>query len=60
MIDVFKTFQPVDLAGWAERKPCGQGALWVFVLAPSGTALRGELELLAREAACGQPTPPAH
>jgi len=59
VIDIFKTFQPVDLTGWAERRACGQGALWVFVLAPSATPLRGELDQLAREAACGQPTPPA-
>jgi len=58
VIDVFKTFQPVDLAGWAERRGCGQGSLWVFVLAPAASPVRGELDTLAREAACGQPTPP--
>jgi hypothetical protein len=58
VIDVFNTFQPVALAGWAERRGCGQGSLWVFVLAPTASPVRGELDTLAREAACGQPTPP--
>jgi hypothetical protein len=54
VIDAFKTFAPVELAGWAERRACGDGAVWRFVLAPAGTTLRGELDTLAQAAACGQ------
>jgi hypothetical protein len=54
VIDAFKTFAPVELAGWAERRACGQGAVWRFVLAPAATTRRGELDTLAQAAACGQ------
>jgi hypothetical protein len=52
VIDAFKTGAPVDLVGWAERRSCGSGALWVFVLARSDSPLRGELDPLARSAGC--------
>jgi hypothetical protein len=56
--DAFKTKQPLDLVGWAERRGCGAGALWSFVLAPEASALRPRLDALAAEAACDQPVPP--
>lgn len=52
VFDAFKTAQPIDLVGWAERRACGSGALWVFVLAPATTAIRGQLDTLARTARC--------
>ncbi|HKE19460.1 MAG TPA: hypothetical protein VKB80_31500 [Kofleriaceae bacterium] len=55
VIDAFKTGAPVDLVGWAERTACERGALWVFVLARADSPLRGELDALARSAACGAP-----
>lgn len=58
VFDAFKTKQPVDLEGWAERGACGTGALWRFVLAPSGSALRPTLDGLVAGAACDQPVPP--
>ncbi|MDQ3368697.1 MAG: hypothetical protein M3680_24980 [Myxococcota bacterium] len=53
--DAFKTAQPIELIGWAERTSCASGALWVFVLAPATSPLRGELDELAATARCGQP-----
>lgn len=50
VFDGFKTGKPVDLVGWAERAPCGTGALWVFVLAPEQTSIRTQLDELATEA----------
>ena len=38
--------------GWAERRACPTGALWVFVFSPKSSALRGELEALAIVARC--------
>jgi hypothetical protein len=58
VFDAFKTKQPLDLIGWAERRACGPGALWRFVLAPASSGLRPELERLAGEAACAQAVPP--
>jgi hypothetical protein len=58
VFDAFKTKQPLDLVGWAERGACGTGALWRFVLAPASSALRPALEHLAAAAACDQPVPP--
>jgi len=58
VFDAFKTKQPLDLVGWAERRPCGSGALWSFVLAPAASALRPQLEALVADAACDQPVPP--
>jgi hypothetical protein len=52
VIDAFKTGAPIDLVGWATRTSCGSGALWVFVLAPADSPLRGELDTLARSAGC--------
>lgn len=46
----------VELAGWAARTPCGDGALWVFVLAPPASPLRAELDAVAADARCGQPS----
>lgn len=58
VFDAFKTRQPLDLVGWAERGGCGTGALWRFVLAPAASALRPQLERLVAAAACDQPVPP--
>ena len=55
VIDAFKTGAPIDLVGWAARTACDSGALWVFVLARADSPLRGELDALARSAACGAP-----
>lgn len=54
VFDAFKTAAPLDLVGTAERRTCGTGALWVFVLAPAKTSIRPQLEDLARVAVCGQ------
>ena len=56
--DAFKTKQPLDLVGWAERTACGSGAVWRFVLSPAASALRAALDGVAAAAACGQPVPP--
>jgi hypothetical protein len=56
--DAFKTKQPLDLVGWAERTACGSGALWRFVLSPAASAVRASLDAVAAAAACGQPVPP--
>jgi len=55
LIDPFRTFAPVDLVGWAQRTPCGGGALWVIVLARAGSTVRPQLDALAAGARCGQP-----
>jgi hypothetical protein len=53
VFDAFKTAQPVELAGWAERRACSSGgALWIFVLARDGSPIRAELDTLAGEARC--------
>jgi hypothetical protein len=52
VFDAFKTAAPLDLSGFAERRPCRAGALWVFVLAPAATKIRPQLEELARAARC--------
>ncbi len=52
VFDAFKTAGPLDLSGFAERRPCRAGALWVFVLAPAATKIRPQLEELARAARC--------
>lgn len=52
IFDAFGAANAVDLEGWAERKPCKTGALWVFVLAPKATAIRDQLDALARAAVC--------
>ena len=52
VFDAFKTAKPIDLVGTAERRACGAGALWVFVLAPNATTIRAQLEALAAVARC--------
>jgi hypothetical protein len=52
VFDAFKTAQPIDLVGWAERRACGSGALWLFVLAPATTGIRAQLDALAQSARC--------
>ncbi|HWU86592.1 MAG TPA: hypothetical protein VN253_04930 [Kofleriaceae bacterium] len=54
VFDAFKTAAPLDLTGTAERRRCRAGALWVFVLAPSTSAIRPRLEELARAASCAR------
>lgn len=55
VIDAFKTKQQVALTGWAERRACGAGAVWVFVLSPPASGVRKDLDALAATAQCGQP-----
>jgi hypothetical protein len=50
VFDAFKTGQPIDLAGFAERLTCKTGALWIFVLAPEKTSIRAQLDELATAA----------
>jgi hypothetical protein len=52
VFDAFKTAQPIDLVGWAWRRACATGALWVFVLAPEKTTIRPQLDAIARDAGC--------
>jgi hypothetical protein len=52
VFDAFKTAQPLDLVGWAERRACATGALWIFVLAPAGSTVRAQLDKLAESARC--------
>jgi hypothetical protein len=52
--DAFKTAQPIELDGWAERRTCGTGSLWIFVLARQDAPLRGQLDALAASAQCGR------
>jgi hypothetical protein len=52
VFDAFKTAQPIDLAGWAERRACGTGSLWIFALAPAATTIRDRLDTLASSATC--------
>jgi hypothetical protein len=52
VFDAFKTAQPIDLTGWAERRACATGALWIFVLAREGSPIRAELDALGRAAQC--------
>ena len=56
LIDAFKTGQPVEVTGWAQRTACGTGALWVFVMSPDKSGVRADLDALAAKAACGQST----
>jgi hypothetical protein len=50
--DAFTTAQPIDLVGHAHRIACGSGALWVFLVAREGSALRAQLDALAAEPRC--------
>lgn len=52
VIDAFKSKQPVDLVGWAERLACTKGSLWTFVFAPAGSPLQHDLDELAAKASC--------
>jgi hypothetical protein len=52
VFDAFGTAAPLDLSGTATRRACGDGALWVFVLAPSASSMRAELDALAAAARC--------
>ena len=52
IFDAFKTAQRVDLDGWAERRACTTGALWIFVLAPKTSKVREQLDTLAASARC--------
>ena len=52
VFDAFKTAQPIDLVGWADRRACKTGALWRFVLAPATTTIRAELDRVANAAGC--------
>ena len=52
VIDAFKTKDWVELVGTATRRRCGDGALWVFTLAPAATTVRAELDRLAAAARC--------
>jgi hypothetical protein len=58
VIDAFKTKLAVELVGTASAITCKTGAVWVFVLAPATSAVRGELDALAARAACDQPPVP--
>lgn len=58
VIDTFRSADPVDLVGTARRTTCGTGSLWTFVLAPSGSPVRAELDALALEAHCAQEIAP--
>jgi hypothetical protein len=52
VFDAFKTAQPLDLVGWAERRACEKGALWIFALYRADSPIRGQLDALARSAKC--------
>jgi hypothetical protein len=54
VIDTFRAAAPIDLVGAAHRVPCGDGALWTFVLAPRGSPIRDTLDELAALATCQQ------
>jgi hypothetical protein len=54
VFDAFKTAAPLDLTGFAERRVCDSGDLWIFVLASETSPLRAELDALADTARCGQ------
>jgi hypothetical protein len=57
VIDTFRDATPIDLVGAAHRMPCGDGALWTFVLAPQGSPLRDTLDELVALARCDQHVP---
>lgn len=54
VIDTFHAAAPVDLVGSARRTMCNDGALWTFVLAPTTSPVRAQLDSLAASARCGQ------
>jgi hypothetical protein len=59
VIDAFKTYNAIDLVGWAERRACTKGAVWIFVMSPATSGIKADLESLAAGAQCDQPLPPA-
>ena len=58
LVDAFGDARKVDLVGWALRKPCGEGAVWVVVMAPETTTVRAQLDELGDQAGCKQTLPP--
>jgi hypothetical protein len=56
VFDAFGDGRAIDLTGWAERVGCGNGAIWVFALAPAATSIRAEIDRLATAAkqTCGR------
>jgi hypothetical protein len=52
IFDAFGAGNAVDLEGWAERRACESGALWIVVLAPKTSTIRAELDALAAKATC--------
>lgn len=55
IFDAFGDASAIELSGTAHRSACSSGALWTFVLAPPASTMRGQLDELAKQAACGQP-----
>jgi hypothetical protein len=55
--DAFTTGAAITLVGHARRESCGEGSLWVFVLARPDSGIRPALDTLAAEATCGQEVP---
>ena len=58
VVDAFGDARQVALEGWAIRKPCGEGAVWVFVMSPARSKVRGELDALGEQVGCQQTLPP--
>lgn len=54
LLDTFGDATPIEVVGHARRTACGDGALWVFVLAPATSPIRAELDALADQATCDQ------
>lgn len=54
LFDAFGDAREVTLGGWAQRKACPQGAVWVFVMSTQSSKVRGELDALGEQAGCGQ------
>lgn len=58
LVDAFGDGRLVALDGWAIRTPCGEGAVWVFVMSPATSKVRGALDALGAQAGCKQTLPP--
>ena len=52
VLDAFGSGAPVELAGTAQRRACGGGALWVITFAPATTTVGDQLRALADAARC--------
>ncbi len=52
VFNAFAAGEPVELTGWAQRTSCGDGALWVFAVAPPASTVRADVDALARAATC--------